>query len=318
MNKVFQKISLSLVISIFAGISAPTWASSTQCSSKDFSLQMLGSGGPISDDMRASSGELVWWKGKPRVLIDAGGGTFLRFGQSGAHLEDVDFIGISHFHTDHSADLAAILKNGVFFKNMKEITISGPQGNHYFPSLTQFMQRIFGADEGAYRYLAGIFSGNDGINLKVDMEDVDYKSTQPTIVYEKDGLKITAMGIPHGDVPNLAYRIETSAGTIVISADQNGTNPYFIDFAKGADTLVLPAAITEGADSHSKFIHGSPTEMGKLAAAIQPKVVILNHFMGKSLREQDQVIKDFKKYYSGVVYASRDLSCFPITVKKGE
>lgn len=116
---------------------------------------------------------------------------------------------------------------------MKEITISGPQGNHYFPSLTQFMQRMFGANGGgAYSYLAGIFSGNDGINLKVDMEDVDYKSTHPQTVYEKDGLNITAMGIPHGDVPNLAYRIETSEGTIAISADQNGTNPHFIDFAK--------------------------------------------------------------------------------------
>ncbi|WP_141103651.1 MULTISPECIES: hypothetical protein [Cobetia] len=115
------------------------------------------------------------------------------------------------------------------------------------------MQRMFGANGGVYSYLAGIFSGNDGINLKVDMEDVDYKSTHPQTVYEKDGLNITAMGIPHGDVPNLAYRIETSEGTIAISADQNGTNPHFIDFAKNADTLVLPAAITE--DLHGLNLH---------------------------------------------------------------
>ncbi len=39
----------------------------------DFTLQILGSGGPISDDLRASSGEIVWWKGKSRIMIDAGG-----------------------------------------------------------------------------------------------------------------------------------------------------------------------------------------------------------------------------------------------------
>ena len=318
MNKAIQKISLAMAISCVIGISSPVWAAATQCDDKEFTLQILGSGGPISDDMRASSGELVWWKGKPKILIDAGGGVFLRFGQSGAHLEDVDFIGITHLHTDHTSDLAAILKNSVFFTDNKEITISGPLASQHFPSLTQFMQRMFSSEKGTYAYLSGVFTGNEDINLKMNPENVDYKSTQPTTVYNKDGLKISALGIPHGDVPTLAYRIDTPEGTLVISADQNGSNEHFIDFAKGADTLVLPAALTEDADENSKFMHGSPSAMGKLAAAIKPNVVILNHFMGKSLLEQDQVIKDFKKYYSGTVYASRDLSCFPVTEKEGK
>ena len=36
-------------------------------------LQVLGSGGPIADDGRASSGYLVWFDGKSRFLVDAGG-----------------------------------------------------------------------------------------------------------------------------------------------------------------------------------------------------------------------------------------------------
>ena len=34
-------------------------------------LQILGSGGPIADDARASAGYVVWVDGESRVLIDA-------------------------------------------------------------------------------------------------------------------------------------------------------------------------------------------------------------------------------------------------------
>ena len=67
-------------------------------------VQVLGSGGPIADDDRASTGYIVWVDGQSRVLIDAGGGTFLRFGEAGANFAQLDLVGLSHFHTDHSAD----------------------------------------------------------------------------------------------------------------------------------------------------------------------------------------------------------------------
>lgn len=91
------------------------------------SLQLLGSGDPISDDARASSGTVVWINSKSRLLIDAGGGTHLRFGQAGARLEDLRFIGITHFHTDHVADLPAILKGAYFVTSDTKITLAGPR-----------------------------------------------------------------------------------------------------------------------------------------------------------------------------------------------
>ena len=41
-------------------------------------LQVLGSGGSIADDDRASAGYLVWLDGRARFLVDTGGGTFGR------------------------------------------------------------------------------------------------------------------------------------------------------------------------------------------------------------------------------------------------
>ncbi|KQN60330.1 MULTISPECIES: MBL fold metallo-hydrolase [unclassified Erwinia] len=307
------KLTLLSAALVFTG---STLAAELQCQSKDYTLQLLGSGGPISDDKRASSGEVIWYKGKSRILIDAGGGTFLRFGQSGARLEELKLIGISHLHTDHVADLAAILKGGFFLRNKEQVLLSGPEGGAGFPKMTDYFADQFSKDKGAYAYLSGLYNATDGINLKVNLEDIDNKSTTPQPVYDADGLKVTALGIPHGDVPTLAYRIESPEGVIVVSADQNGSNKAFIDFAKGADILVMPAAIDENADAESKFMHAPPSVVGKIAAQVQPKILVLNHFMGKSLVLKKDTLDIVKKYYHGKVYASRDLSCFPISLAR--
>ncbi|CAQ82961.1 MULTISPECIES: MBL fold metallo-hydrolase [Photorhabdus] len=306
------RLSKIVLLSFSIVLSANTLAAGMQCEKKDFTLQILGSGGPISDDQRASSGELIWLNGKSAILIDAGGGVFLRFGQSGARLEDLKFIGITHFHTDHVSDLAAILKGGYFLKDKENIDIVGPAGGGAFPSMTKYFSDLFKKEGGAYSYLNGVYNATDGIKISSNIKDVDYSSAEPQLVYQDREMKITAIGIPHGDVPCLAFRIETSKGTIVISADQNGSNKAFIPFAKGADMLVMPLAIEANADETSNFLHASPEVVGKVAAEINPKVLILNHFMGKGLRQKEQSIKIVKQYYHGAVYSSRDLSCFPI------
>jgi ribonuclease BN (tRNA processing enzyme) len=288
-------------------------AAENSCGAPDtMSLQLLGSGGPISDDARASSGTVIWINGKSRLLIDAGGGTYLRFGQSGARLEDLRFIGISHFHTDHSADLPAILKGAYFLTSDTKVTLAGPAGSDAFPSMTAFFNAMFGPKDSAYTYLSGLRDGSDGIRLTVNPIDIDNRSAQPVEVYKDDEVKISAFGIPHGDVPTLAFRIEGKYGTIVISADQNGHREGFSDFAKGADILVMPAAIDDDVDAVSMSLHATPTLVGQLAEKAAPKMLVLNHFMGKALMDKSTNVLTIKKYYRGPVYEGRDLSCFSI------
>lgn len=276
------------------------------------SLQLLGSGGPISDDRRASSGAVIWIDGKARLLIDAGGGTFLRFGQSDAKLEDLDFIGISHFHTDHVADLPAILKGAYFTTNTHDLKLVGPTGDANFPSMTAFFNREFGKSGAAFQYLSGLADASDGLKLAVHPANVDVKASHGIIVWKGDGVTVSALGIPHGDVPTLAYRIETPRGVIVLSADQNGSRKEFIEFARGADILMMPAAIDADADAPSKFLHAPPTVVGKIAAEINPKMLVLDHFMGRSLKDQKKNVGIIRQYFKGPVYAGRDLSCFPL------
>jgi hypothetical protein len=72
------------------------------CGPSGVALQVLGSGGPELQDKRASTSYLVWRNGVPRVLVDSGGGSALRFGESGATMSDLDVILLTHLHVDHS------------------------------------------------------------------------------------------------------------------------------------------------------------------------------------------------------------------------
>lgn len=46
----------------------------SSCEDEGVALQVLGSGGPVADDARASSGYLLWIDGKARVLLDGSEG----------------------------------------------------------------------------------------------------------------------------------------------------------------------------------------------------------------------------------------------------
>jgi len=311
--KLLKLFSLALLSGIALGGPARIDAQEVPPPRTGIALQLLGSGGPISDDARASSGALVWINGKARLMIDAGGGTYLRFGQSGARLEDIDFIGISHFHTDHSADLPAILKGAYFLGSTHKVALVGPSGNANFPSMTAFYQREFGRG-GAYQYLSGLSNASEGLRLSITPSNVDVAKPVRSLVWRGDGVTVYALGIPHGDVPALAFRIETPKGVIVLSADQNGSRKEFIDFARGATILMMPAAIDDDADAQSRFLHATPTVIGKVAAAVNPKTLVLDHFMGRSLLDKDKNILTIRKYYKGRVVAGRDLSVIPLSL----
>ena len=83
----------------------------------DLSVMVLGSAGPLATTSgRASAGYLIFVDGVAKILMDCGGGTYLRIGQSGASIKDLDTILISHLHIDHMADLPAIVKD-MYFQN---------------------------------------------------------------------------------------------------------------------------------------------------------------------------------------------------------
>lgn len=274
--------------------------------SNGIALQVLGSGGPIADDARASSGYLLWVDGRSRALIDIGGGTFLRFGEAGGAFSDLDFIGVSHLHTDHSADLPALLKSGYFSRRVRPLAIAGPTGEGVFPSIERFLDALLGPG-GAYEYLGGYLRGEEGLP-QLQVSEVSERSDIPLPAAGSE-IRVAAMPVPHGIVPALAFRLEVGNSAIVFSSDQNGSDPDFLAFSRDADVLVAHMAIGNRADRVARRLHATPTVWGEIASRSNSKQLILSHLMARSLRNLDAGLATVREAYGGRITVARDLDC---------
>lgn len=279
-------------------------------------LQVLGSGGPIADDARASTGYLIWLDGHARVMVDTGGGTAVRFGEAGAQFTSLDHIALSHFHTDHSADLVSILKSGNFAGRTRALSLSGPAGSGPFPALDNYLQSLLGAG-GAYAYLGGYLTGTNGLP-QLDTVQVDHTRALPTVVYVDAArdIKIDALGVPHGIVPALAYRVTIGGRRLVFASDQNGNDEAFIDFARDADVLVMHMVVPEDVAGIGRKLHAPPSRIGEIARAADVKTLLLSHFMARSLRDFDGNIALIAQQFDGGLVAASDLLCVPVATTR--
>lgn len=301
-----QHVALALLLGLFVEPAEPA-----ACGESGVALQVLGSGGPIADDERAASGYLLWVDGTGRVLVDAGGGVFQRFGEAGGELEGLDLIALTHMHTDHASDLPALLKGAYFSERKRPLAITGPTGNDRFPGLEAFLDALFGAERGAYAYLSGLLDGGGGL-FGLQPLAIDHDARGPRPVLEENGLKVEAIGVHHGPVPTLAYRLTVGGHRLVISGDQNLEGEGFVDFAHDADLLVMPFAIPEDAGPAARNLHALPSRIGWTAAEAGVEHLALSHFLARSLGNLDQQIEYVRVDFDGRLTPARDLLCLPL------
>ncbi|WP_455200308.1 MBL fold metallo-hydrolase [Kaarinaea lacus] len=330
----------------------------------DLSVLVLGSGGPVATEQgRASAGYLIFVDGQPKILMDAGGGTFQRLAASGVDVKDLDIILLTHLHIDHMGDLSPIIKT-VYFHNRAfnlanpgtfppgrtaPFRIYGPATNGVpfppavfpeadpdvpqYPDTTEFVDSHYkfkNKDEdvipGNERYLhifsraisGGIF-GYESMDIPAGWTTY----TEKTILNEK-GLKIKAVGVNHGPVPALAYRIEYKGKSIVYSGDTssrsslpdgtplpNGGN--MVEISKGADLLIYDTAIMDDEPSGPNdavffALHTTPSRIGEVATAAGVAKVLLSHLTRVTQDRTDEIeILIRNQGYDGRIKAAEDL-----------
>jgi ribonuclease BN (tRNA processing enzyme) len=286
-------------------------ADAQSCGSQGVALQVLGSGGPELQDKRASSSYLVWENGQARVLIDAGGGSALRFGESGAQMSQLELILFSHFHVDHSGDFAALIKSSWFEDRKRPLPIYGPPGNDFMPSTVEFVTDLFGEKRGAYRYLSELLAPGEEGSYKMQPHDVAASST-PVAVFRSGGLSASAVRAIHDGVPALAWRVETGGKVIVFSGDTNGEGEGLVRLAMNADLFIAHNAVPEGAEGVERQLHMPPSVIGQIASEAKVKQLVLSHRMMRTLGKEEQTQAEIKKRYSGPVTFANDLDCFPV------
>jgi ribonuclease BN (tRNA processing enzyme) len=138
--------------------------------------------------------------------------------------------------------------------------------------------------------------------VPLDVTVVDVTSAEPSTVLDRSEVTVTALGIPHGNIPALAYRVQVGDASIVFSTDQNGTNPTFTEFARDADVLVMHLATSAGGSP----LHAAPAVVGRVAQAAGVGRLILSHI---GLFDLDPAVAEVKQFYTGSLTVGADLQC---------
>lgn len=284
-------------------------AAAQSCGVQGVAVQVLGSGGPELQDKRASSSYLIWEHGRARVLVDAGGGSALRFGESGAQMAQLDVILFTHFHVDHSGDFAALVKSSWFEDRKRALPVYGPGGNDFMPATTEFVSGFFG-NRGVYRYLSELLAPSEEGSYKLEPHNVA-GTTKPVSVFRSEDLAASAVRVVHGGVPALAWRVEVGNKAIVFSGDTNGEGGLK-ELAAGADLLVAHNAVAEGAEGVERRLHMPPSVIGEIAGDAHVKRLVLSHRMLRTLGKESQTKTEIAKRYAGPVEFANDLDCFPV------
>jgi ribonuclease BN (tRNA processing enzyme) len=276
-----------------------------QCKVDQVKLQVLGSGGPELDDGRNSSGYLIWYKNKARVLIDAGAGTSVEYGKSGAKFEDLEAILMTHLHADHSADLAAFIKGSYFTSRNVNLPLYGPDGNALMPSTSSYLQRLMG-DKGAFVYLKDYVNKRADADYKVVATDVPLIVGQTFDYALGNNIKAKATFVHHGPVAAVAWRVEIAGCSIVFSGDMSNQFDVLTTFANEADLLVANNAVPDNATGVALNLHMTPSTIAKIAKRAQVKQLVLSHFMKRTLAIQKETKGIIIQHYRGPIHLATD------------
>ena len=300
------KVRVVPIISALLLLTVPgnVWAA---CGDSGVAVQILGSGGPFGYGS-ASAGYLVWIDGVSRIMVDAGGGTFARFHESGARIADLNLLALSHFHPDHSSEVPALL-----WVQSSDLQIVGPSGNDDFPSVEQFLDGLFGTG-GVFRVM--------NQRLRYETVTVDVAAPKPVEVFSDGSIRVRGLGVPHGNVPAVGYRVDVGEVSIAFSSDQTGTNPVFTELIRNVDVLVVHFAASEEGVGGTGNLHAKPSVWGQMAFDADVGTLVLSHLSKSepsSARSRSNSGTDFegnvqhlRSRYSGPLIVGKDLLCVPV------
>ena len=242
-------------------------------------VTILGSGTAIPDKERGAPG-LAVSIGRTLLFLDLGPGTLYRAARAGIAVNQVDYILLSHFHLDHTADLAPLLfafHNPVYERH-KDLTILGPAG----------LERFFSGLQGVYGDLI-LGKGYEQIFKTIETEPLACP-----------GFYLKACPVVHGPAA-IAWEITDDRGRRIVYSGDTEYSEALVALAHEVDLLILECAFPEG---QGRPGHLTPSVAGRVAREAACKRLVLTHFY-PDCRGQD-LLTPCSRYYSGPITLAED------------
>ena len=289
---------------------------SSSTSSTDFRVTLLGTGVPTPRPDRFGPSTLVQ-AGDQTLLIDAGRGATIRLYQLGVPMGRIDALLLTHYHSDHTVGIPDFWLTGWLQSHYAQRTaplrVIGPTGAK---NLMSNLEKAYAADIKIR--IADEKLPPQGIALAVEEFAAD------GVVYEQNGVKVTAFEVDHGDVikPAYGYRIDYGGRVAVISGDTR-YNENVVKYGAGADLLIHEVAIARPELMSEAFIqrimahHTTAREAGMVFSRTAPKLAAFTHLVFLASEKIPaatlaDLVAETRQTYGGPLEIGEDLMSFDI------
>jgi ribonuclease BN (tRNA processing enzyme) len=251
-------------------------------------LTILGSGTAIPDHDRFPAGYLVETDDHT-TLVDLGPGVLRRLAAVLGRdaLARIDTVLLTHYHTDHCADLAALLfgLRNPRFENRRPLVIRGA------PGLRALVDAI--SSDTAWPWLRP-----RGYELRLE-------EIEPGRLPLGEAATVDAVPIRH-TAQSLGYRIAASGRSLALSGDADACDEL-VELARGVDFFVCDAAFPDEARTEGHLTPGLAGEHAQRAGA---RTLCLTHFYPEC--DGVDLIAQARATFGGHVVLAEDLAVHEI------
>jgi ribonuclease BN (tRNA processing enzyme) len=245
---------------------------------------ILGSGTCVPSLKRSSSSILIDIDGV-KLLMDSGAGTIRRLLETQTRIFDISYIFYSHFHPDHSGELASFLFSTKYsgkHLRKKPLTIVAAKGfNAFYDRLkTAYGKWI----ELEPHELTMVDLDNSALALK-----------------QFNGFSVASTPVEHNE-ESLAYKIIDADGKSVVYSGDTDYSDGLIELAENADILICESSLPDGLKVDG---HLTPSLAGTIASRAHVKKLVLNHFYPEC--DTYDMIGQCRTTYAGPLVLAEDL-----------
>ena len=266
---------------------------------------LLGTGvGPLVNLQQFGASTLIE-AGSIRLLFDCGRGATARLTQVGVPVGSIDRLFLTHLHSDHVVQLPDLLLTGWAGGGRRvPLNVWGPEGTR---DMMDHLQQAFAFDIHVRR---DVDEKLPALGITVLSHDI-----APGVVFEEQGVKVTAFLVDHGPVrPAFGYRVDFGGHSVVLSGDTR-VSENLVEAAKGVDVLVhevVDPLVLRARSPYAESIiahHTTPEQAGSLFARVKPRLAVYSHAPAT-----ESVILQTRKTYAGPLEGAEDM----LTIEIGE
>lgn len=165
-------------------------------------------------------------------LIDSGAGSTDNISRLGLPMSRLDGLLLTHFHSDHIAEVYEVNLNSWVQGRPKPLTVYGPAG---VDEVTDAVNAGYSLDR---RYRTS-HHGEDLLPPALGV--LEHETIAPGVILEEGDLRISAYIAAHPPIePGVGYRIDYRGRSVVVSGDSN-VSGYTMSAVDGADLLLHDA-----------------------------------------------------------------------------